>query len=57
MGTYTIENPMYEINPDKEPTIILSFMELSDKHSYLIKIHITSGAIKQIKNIIENVPM
>ena len=56
-GIKIIENPIYEIKPDSAPVIILSLIEVSDRHSYFINIHITKGAIKHIKNINENVPI
>lgn len=57
MGIYIIENPKYDIKPAIAPVIILSFIEDSERQSYFIKIQITSGAIKHIKNMKENIPM
>lgn len=36
---------------------MLSFIEFKDKQPYLNKIHITNGAVKQSKKVIENVPI
>ena len=48
---------MYATNPAIAPVIIPSFIDINSIQLYLYSNHITTGAIKQSKNIKEYVPI